>query len=292
MTATVTGVLAAIATPFDRRTGAVAEDRLRANVAALLADGLSGVVVAGSTGEAPLLDADEVRRLVGVARDAVPSGRRLLAGTGAEATRQAVALSRAAGAEGADAVLVRPPAYFGPGLGATQLADYYRGVADGSPVPVLVYNIPKFTRVAIPAAVLVELAAHPNIAGVKDSSGDIDTFTSYRAAVPGWSVLVGSASLLLAALERGGDGSICAAACFAARRCADLYAAFKAGDRGRAAALQEQITPLDRRIVGGLGAAGVKAAMDAAGLYGGPVRAPLADLPAAESSEVAVLVRG
>jgi dihydrodipicolinate synthase/N-acetylneuraminate lyase len=292
MTATVTGVLAAIATPFDRRTGAVAEDRLRANVAALLADGLSGVVVAGSTGEAPLLDADEVRRLVGVARDAVPSGRRLLAGTGAEATRQAVALSRAAGAEGADAVLVRPPAYFGPGLGATQLADYYRGVADGSPVPVLVYNIPKFTRVAIPAAVLVELAAHPNIAGVKDSSGDIDTFTSYRAAVPGWSVLVGSASLLLAALERGGDGSICAAACFAARRCADLYAAFRAGDRGRAAALQEQITPLDRRIVGGLGAAGVKAAMDAAGLYGGPVRAPLADLPAAESSEVAVLVRG
>jgi dihydrodipicolinate synthase/N-acetylneuraminate lyase len=292
MTATITGVLAAIATPFDRRTGAVAEDRLRANVAALLADGLSGVVVAGSTGEAPLLDADEVRRLVGVARDAVPSGRRLLAGTGAEATRQAVALSRAAGAEGADAVLVRPPAYFGPGLGATQLADYYRGVADGSPVPVLVYNIPKFTRVAIPAALLVELAAHPNIAGVKDSSGDIDTFTSYRAAVPGWSVLVGSASLLLAALERGGDGSICAAACFAARRCADLYAAFQAGDRERAAALQEQITPLDRRIVGGLGAAGVKAAMDAAGLYGGPVRAPLADLPAAESSEVAVLVRG
>jgi dihydrodipicolinate synthase/N-acetylneuraminate lyase len=292
MTATVTGVLAAIATPFDRRTGAVAEDRLRANVAALLADGLSGVVVAGSTGEAPLLDADEVRRLVGVARDAVPSGRRLLAGTGAEATRQAVALSRAAGAEGADAVLVRPPAYFGPGLGATQLADYYRGVADGSPVPVLVYNIPKFTRVAIPAALLVELAAHPNIAGVKDSSGDIDTFTSYRAAVPGWSVLVGSASLLLAALERGGDGSICAAACFAARRCADLYAAFQAGDRERAAALQEQITPLDRRIVGGLGGAGVKAAMDAAGLYGGPVRAPLADLPAAESSEVAVLVRG
>jgi dihydrodipicolinate synthase/N-acetylneuraminate lyase len=292
MTAAITGVLAAIATPFDRRTGAVAEDRLRANVATLLADGLSGVVVAGSTGEAPLLDADEVRRLVGVARDAVPSGRRLLAGTGAEATRQAVALSRAAGAEGADAVLVRPPAYFGPGLGATQLADYYRGVADGSPVPVLVYNIPKFTRVAIPAAVLVELAAHPNIAGVKDSSGDIDTFTSYRAAVPGWSVLVGSASLLLAALERGGDGSICAAACFAARRCADLYAAFQEGDRERAAALQEQITPLDRRIVGGLGAAGVKAAMDAAGLYGGPVRAPLADLPAAESSEVAVLVRG
>lgn len=292
MTARVAGVLAAVSTPFDRVTGAVAEDALRTNIAALLADGLAGVVVAGSTGEAPLLDPDEVRRLVAVARDAVPRGRWLLAGTGAEATRQAVALSRAAGAEGADAVLVRPPGYFGAGLGPAQLAAYYRGVADASPVPVLVYNIPKFTRVAIPPAVLTLLAAHPNIAGVKDSSGDIDNFAAYRAAVPGWSALVGSASLLFAALERGGDGSICAAACFAARRCADLFAAFRAGDRGRAAALQEQITPLDRRIVAGLGAAGVKAAMAAAGLYGGPVRAPLADLPDAETNEVAALVRG
>lgn len=292
MTAVIGGVLAAIATPFDRVTGVVAEDALRTNVAALLADGLAGVVVAGSTGEAPLLDPEEVRRLVAVARDAVPRGRWLLAGTGAEATRQAVALSRAAGAEGADAVLVRPPGYFGAGLAPAQLAAYYRAVADGSPVPVLVYNIPKFTRVAIPPAVLTELAAHPNIAGVKDSSGDIDNFAAYRAAVPAWSALVGSASLLFAALERGGDGSICAAACFAARRCADLFAAFRAGDRGRARALQEQIAPLDRRIVGGLGAAGVKAAMHAAGLYGGPVRAPLADLPDAETSEVAALVRG
>jgi 4-hydroxy-2-oxoglutarate aldolase len=292
MTAAVTGILAPVTTPFDRQTGLLAEDALRSNAAALLADGLSGIVVAGSTGEAPLLDADEVRRLVAGARDAVPRGRWLVAGTGAEATRQAVALSRAAGAEGADAVLVRPPGYFGPGLAPPQLRDYYREVADHSPVPVLVYNIPKYTRVAIPAAVLAELAAHPNITGVKDSSGDIDNFAAYRAAVPGWSALIGSASLLVAALERGAAGGICAAACFAARACADLFAAFRAGDRGRAAALQERLTPLDRRIVGGLGAAGVKAAMAAAGLYGGPVRRPLADLSPAETSEVAALVGG
>lgn len=292
MTLTVSGVLAPITTPFDAGTGALAEDALRRNVAALLADGLNGIVVAGSTGEAPLLDADEVRRLVAVAREAVPRGRWLLAGTGAEATRQAVALSHAAAAEGADAVLVRPPGYFGAGLTPGQLFDYFRGVADRSPVPVFVYNIPKYTRVAIPAALLTELAGHPNIAGVKDSSGDIDNFGAYRAAVPAWSALVGSASLLLAALDRGGDGGICAAACFAARACADLYAAFRAGDRARAAALQERITPLDRRVVGGLGPAGVKAAMAAVGLYGGPVRAPLLDLPPAETSEVAALVRG
>lgn len=292
MTAAITGILAPVTTPFDRHTGLLAEDALRGNVAALLADGLSGIVVSGSTGEAPLLDADEVRRLVAVAREAVPRGRWLVTGTGAEATRQAVALSRAAGAEGADAVLVRPPGYFGPGLPPAQLRDYFREVADHSPVPVLVYNIPKYTRVAIPAAVLAELAAHSNITGVKDSSGDIDNFAAYRAAVPGWSALIGSASLLLPALERGADGGICAAACFAARACADLFAAWRAGDRGRAASLQERLTPLDRRIVGGLGAAGVKAAMAAAGLYGGPVRAPLADLAPAETSEVTALVRG
>jgi dihydrodipicolinate synthase/N-acetylneuraminate lyase len=123
-------------------------------------------------------------------------------------------------------------------------------------------------------------------------TGDIDNFAAYRAAVPGWSALIGSASLLLPALERGADGGICGAACFAARACADLFAAWRAGDRGRAASLQERLTPLDRRIVAGLGAAGVKAAMAAPRLYGGPVRAPLADLPDAETSEVTALVRG
>lgn len=289
MTGKVQGVLAPIATPFDA-SGALEEAALRRNVAALLAAGLSGIVVAGSTGEAPLLDPDEVRRLVAAARGAVPDGRWLLCGAGAEATRQAVALARAAGTEGADAVLVRPPGYFGPGLPGGGLRDYFRTVADGSPVPVFIYNIPKYTHVALPPALLGELAAHPNIVGVKDSSGDIENFAAYRAAVPGWSALVGSASLLVAALECGADGGICGAACFAARACADLVAAFRAGDRARAAALQERLTPLDRRIVGGLGPAGIKAAMAAAGLYGGPVRAPLADLSSGDAQEVVALI--
>ena len=141
--------------------------------------------------------------------------------------------------------------------------------------PRTLFGLPKATDLHLAAGLEPRIRVH----------GGLD-------AVPGWSALVGSASLLFAALERGGDGSICAAACFAARRCADLFAAFRAGDRGRARALQDEITPLDRRIVGGLGAAGVKAAMHAAGLYGGPVRAPLADLSDAETSEVAALVRG
>lgn len=284
------GVYCPIATPFAAATGELAERELRANLARLAADGLAGVLVSGSTGEAPLLDLDEVRRLSAVARAALPADRAVLAGAGAESTRQAVALARAAGGAGADAVLVRPPAYYGAAHSAASMLAHFRAVADASPVPVLVYNIPKYTRWPVPPDLLAALAEHEHVIGVKDSSGDLENLAAYRAAVPGWVVLVGSGSLLLPALERGCEGGICAVSCYAARDCAALVAAFRRGDRAAAAALQEKIGPLDRQIVGALGPAGIKAAMDAVGLYGGPVRPPLAPLPDAERERVRRLV--
>src|SRR5437016_5467859 len=184
----------------------------------------------------------------------------------------------------------RPAAYFANAPSPATLVAYYRAVADASPVPVLVYNIPKYTHLALAAELLQQLALHPNIRGVKDSSGDVKNLSAYRAALPHWTVLVGSGSLLLGGLELGCDGGVLAVACYAARRCADIFAAFRAGDRGRAGALQEQLGPLDKEIVGRLGPAGVKAAMDAVGLYGGPVRAPLASLAPADRERVAHLV--
>jgi 4-hydroxy-2-oxoglutarate aldolase len=285
------GVFAPITTPFDAATGDVAPQHLKDVVTRLLADGLDGIVVAGSTGEAPLLDADEHRRIVAWTREVTPKGKWLIAGTGAESTRQAIALTRAAAAEGADAVLVRPPSYF-PAVAARSLANYYRAIADASPVPVLVYNIPKYTHVSLPADLLQELSTHTKVVGVKDSSGDLKNLAAYREAAPKWAVFVGSGSLLLPALELECDGGIVAVACFAARLCADLLAAYQAGDRAAAVALQDRIGRLDKEIVGKLGPAGVKAAMDAVGLYGGPPRPPLAPLGAAERERVAVLVRG
>lgn len=288
----IAGILAPVTTPFDAVTGDVAEAAVRRNVERHLADGLDGVVVAGSTGEAPLLDADEVRRLVAVARPAVPRDRWLVAGTGAESTRQTAALCRAAAAEGVDLVLVRPPGYFAAAHSPRSLADHFRAVADESPVPVLVYNIPKYTHLPLPAALLQELGDHPGIVGAKDSSGDVQNLAAYRAAAPRWSLLVGSCSLLQAALEMGCDGGVVAVACFAAARCAELYRAFRTGDKARVEALQRALVPLDKEIVGRLGPAGVKAAMDAAGLAGGAVRPPLAPLPDGERDRVARLVRG
>jgi len=224
-------------------------------------------------------------------REVTPEAKWLIAGTGAESTRQAIALTRAAAAEGADAVLVRPPSYF-PAVAARALANYFRAVADASPVPVLVYNIPKYTHVSLPAELLQELSTHARIVGAKDSSGDLKNLAAYREAAPQWAIFVGSGSLLLPALELECDGGIVAVACYTARLCAELLAAFHAGDRDGARALQNRIGPLDKEIVSKLGPAGVKAAMDAVGLYGGPPRPPLAPLGAAERERVAQLVRG
>jgi 4-hydroxy-2-oxoglutarate aldolase len=285
------GVFAPITTPFDPASGEISPQHLKDNVTRLLTDGLDGIVVAGSTGEAPLLDSDEHRRVVAWTREVTPQGKWLIAGTGAESTRQAVALTRAAAAEGADAVLVRPPSYF-PAVAARALANYFRAVADASPVPVLVYNIPKYTHVSLPPELLQELSTHARIVGAKDSSGDLKNLAAYREAAPQWAVFVGSGSLLLPALELECNGGIVAVACFAARLCADLIAAYRAVDRAAATALQDRITPLDKEIVGKLGPGGVKAAMDAVGLYGGPPRPPLAPLGAADRERVALLVRG
>ncbi len=287
---TLAGVFAPLTTPFDPATGDVAPAHQRRNAARLFAEGLDGIIVGGSTGEAPLLDTEEQRAIVAAVGDSVPEGKWLVAGTGAESTRQAVALTRAAAAAGANAVLVRPPGYFGPAHSPASLADYYRAVADASPVPVLVYNIPKYTHVALGPDLIATLSDHPNVVGAKDSSGDLRNLAAYREAAPRWALFVGSGSLLCAALELGCEGGIVAIGCFAAPQCAELYAAFAAGDRARAAAIQERLVPLDQEINGRFGPAGIKAAMDVVGLYGGPVRAPLPPLSEAERRRIAALV--
>ena len=282
------GVFPPIPTPFDPATGDIAPLPFRRNIARLLDAGVDGIVVSGSTGEAPLLDADEQRELVALARASMANGASLIAGTGAESTRHTIALTAA---EGADAVLVRPPSYFSAAATTDTLVAHFRAVADASPVPVLVYNIPKYTHLSLAAALLQQLEGHERIIGVKDSSGDLKNLAAYREALPRWTVLAGSASLLYAGLELGCQGGVIGVACFAPKLCVELVREFEQGDRAAAGRLQERITPLDKEIVGKLGPAGVKAAMDAVGLHGGPPRPPLAPLSPADRERVGALVR-
>ncbi len=285
------GLLVPLTTPFDPATGEVAPVHLRENARALLREGVAGLVAAGSTGEGPLLSDEEFRRVVGWLRDVVPDDRWLVAGTGRESTRATVMACRMAAEEGADAVLVRPPAYYSPSITPVGLVDHFRSVAEGSPIPVLLYNIPKYTKLPIGDALLAQLTDHPNIWGAKDSSGDLKNFAGYRAAAPEWSLLIGSGALYYAALELGGAGAIAGVGCFAAAATVEIGLLFAAGDRSRAGAAQERVAPLHRRIVSDLGVSGVKAAMDFVGLAGGPVRAPLTELSPREREQVEELLR-
>ena len=285
------GLLIPIATPFDSTTGEVAPVALRHNARALLDLGVDGILAAGSTGEAALLSDDEYRKVIGWLRDVVPEDRWLLAGAGRESTRATVLATQAATDEGADAVLVRPPGYYGATLSVTALVDHFRRVADESPVPVLIYNIPKYTHVSLSDQVLAALADHPNVLGGKDSSGDLKNFAAYRSAVPDWALFVGSGALYYAALEMGAVGGVLAAACFAAPIAVRIGEAFQRKDRAAAGAAQEVLTPLNKEIVSALGVPGVKVAMDVVGLTGGPVRPPLQDLSSRERSRIADMLR-
>jgi len=280
------GVIAPIPTPLDAETGDLAPVVLRHVTRALLEAGLDGIAVAGSTGEGELLDEAEKVQAVEYLRDVVPDDRWLIAGTGAESTRAALRQAQAAAAAGADAVLVRPPAYFGSILPPAAFAYHYARIADESPVPVIIYNIPKYTNVALSDAVLRAVADHERIIGFKDSSGDLKNFSAFRAAAPRLAALMGGGHLFYPALEMGASGAVLAIACFAAAQCAQLYRAYREDDRQQAGALQERLTPLARNIVGTYGPAGIKAAMEVIGLPCGPVRAPLVDLDARARARV------
>src|SRR5919106_1539538 len=166
------GIFAPIPTPFDERDE-VDCGRLRAALARWIARPLTGFVVLGSNGEAGLMDDFESDRVIVTAREAVPAGRPLIVGTGRESTRAAVRAARRAAEHGADAVLVRTPAFFKTQMTSDAFVRHYTAVADASPVPVLLYNFTALTGVDLLPAAVSRLAMHPNIIGMKESGGDV-----------------------------------------------------------------------------------------------------------------------
>jgi len=285
------GLLVPLTTPFDRATGDVAPVDLRENARAVLAAGATGIVAAGSTGEASLLSEAEYRQVLGWLRDVVPDDAWLVAGAGRESTRATIAACDVAGEEGANAVLVRAPAYYAPVITPQGLLDHFQRVADESPVPLLLYNFPEYTHLPVTEALVSGLAGHENVWGAKDSSGDLKNFAAYRDAAPDWTLFMGPAALYYAALELGAGGAIAAAGCFAAAEIAAIGIAFDAGDRAGAGRAQERVAPLHKEIVGRRGVPGVKAAMDLVGMVGGPVRSPLTDLDTGGRDKIAKLLR-
>ena len=287
MIPSLAGVFAPVVTTFSRDNGEVDVQAFETNIAAHLAAGLHGIVVTGSTGEAALLDAQERAALVDAARRTIPSDKVLIVGTGAESTRTCLQLTRDAVRRGADAVLVVAPHYYGAAMTTQALRQHYRRVADESPIPVILYNIPKYMHFALDASLVAELAAHENVIGIKDSSGNRELFAGYmQAQSASFAVLTGNAPMFHHAMATGARGGILAVALFAPTLSLDVFDAVARGDEATATAAQAHLTPLGAKIVGELGVAGVKAAMDRVGLGGGPVRSPLLPLDSAQHGVV------
>ncbi len=208
-----------------------------------------------------------------------------------DSTAEAISRTEFAAKLGYDYALVLPPYFYKPMMKFDVLVEHYRRVADASRIPLLLYSVPQFTGVAIEVDVAARLAEHPNIAGMKDSSGNVDRVGSILASVPAsFQLVTGAATTVYPSMILGGKGAILALATFLPEICVALYTAVTAGDGAKALELQRRVIPASQRIVGARGISGVKYAMDCRGYYGGPARRPLLPLQETEKKDVESLL--
>jgi len=289
----LSGVYAPIPTPFDA-DGAVAHDRLAENIARWNQTPLAGLVVLGSNGEFSYLSDKEKLEVLRTARQAIPREKLFIAGTGCESTRCTVELTEQAAAIGADAAIVLTPSYYTSKMDAQAMRRHFLELAEHSPLPIILYNMPAFTGIDLSAETVVELAQHPNIVGIKDSSGNVVKLGDIiRAAPPDFSVLAGSASFLYPALVLGAAGGIMALANIAPEQCYRIYRYAQEGRHEEARQLQLKMIPPNTAVTARFGVPGLKLALDWLGYYGGPVRSPLGPLNEAQQATLrAILVEG
>jgi 4-hydroxy-2-oxoglutarate aldolase len=269
------GIFAPLTTPFEA-DGSVALGQVRNNVALYNKTKLAGYVPNGSTSESVLLLWEEVYKVWEAVRDAAAPGKILIAGTGAESTAETIQHTNHAARIGYAAALVRTPSFYKPSINDHMLAEHYLRVADNARIPVMVYSVPVFTHVTVEASLVARVAKHPNIIGMKDSSGDMKGIAAIIAAAPKeFQTLTGSASTLHEALELGAVGAILGLADVFPDLCAEIYEAASAGDRAKAQTLAQKLVPPAKMLLLDYGIGGLKYAQDRMGFFGGLPRLPL-----------------
>ena len=270
------GIFPALTTSFDFG-GNLYKVKVFHNIEKLNQLALAGYVVCGSTGETPLLSIDERIQLMTWVREAAGEGKTLIAGVGAESVHETVQLANRAAELGFDAALVLTPFYYPAQMRRPDTQTlFFRAVADRSKLPVLLYNIPQVTGYDLPVDTIAALSHHPNIAGMKDSSGNVEKLgQTVRAANPGFQVLSGSGVNFCDALQSGASGAILAIANPLPYACITVWEAFRTREHDAARDWQSRIAPAWQLLAAKHGIAGLKYAMDLNGYYGGPPRLPL-----------------
>jgi 4-hydroxy-2-oxoglutarate aldolase len=264
------GIFPPIPTPFDEdeRIDLV---RLSENLERWEQEPLDGYVVGGSNGEFVSLSPDERLEVVGHVCS----------------TRETILQTEAMAKLGAQAALVVTPGYYKSRMDERALIAHYTRVADHAPVPIILYNVPANTGINMNADTIVLLSKHANIIGLKDSAGDVAKIAEITQRAPeGFQVLAGSASFLLGALAVGAVGTISALANLAGRDLSELMQAFEKGDLEQAKNTQQRLVRPNSAVTVRFGVAGLKAALDLIGYYGGPPRSPLLALDNGQRSQV------
>jgi 4-hydroxy-2-oxoglutarate aldolase len=271
------GIFPPLATPFvDDK---ISPEKFKENIQKYNSLDLAGYVILGTSGESPLLSVEESEKLVQAGKEAASPGKKIIVGTGLESTTMTLEFTNRMADLGIDAAMIRTPSYFKSRMNREALKKHFLFLADQSKVPVLIYNNPRVLGVSVDSKLLIELSKHPNIAGIKDSSGDLSFLAETIPHLdPPFSFLIGAGSVILPALRLGASGGILAIADIAPAQCAKLYQLHSEGKWDDALKLQFYLAPLSRAVVQIFGIPGLKYSLDMVGYYGGPCRLPLLPL--------------
>ncbi len=279
------GIIPAVITPLDSG-GRFNEKAMRKLIDYLIDGGSHGLFVVGAAGEFYGLTPEEKRLIFLVTMDQTRGRVPVYAGTNGITTRETIELTHIAEDCGVDAVSVLTPMFISPSQ--EQLLEHYRTIAANTSLPVILYNNPPKTNIALSPSTVAKLADVPGIVGIKDSCGDLTVTAEYIRLTRGkkFSVLMGRDTLILGALCYGATGSIASCANVAPRICADIYNKFRSGDMAGALDAQFNLAPL--RIAFNLGAfpAVIKESLEMLGIEAGPCMNPVGPLTADEHAKL------
>ena len=283
----VEGVFPPVTVPFDDN-GCIVHDHLAENIKRWNETDISGYLILGSNSESVFLTEEEKLEIVKAARQSIPPSKKMLVGTGLESTRNTIEFTRRAAGCGADIAVVITPHFFKSHMSHQAFVKHYLMVADSSPIPVLLYNVPSFTGLNMEAGTVATLSSHENIIGIKDSSGNVEQLSEIISLTGEnkFSVLTGSSIVLYPSMCVGASGGIMAIACALPEKCSDIIRLYKNGNHTEAKKLQMRLIDPTIAVTSRYGVPGLKAAMDLIGYYGGRSRFPILPITSAEREEI------
>ncbi len=280
------GVLPPMVTPF-KENGDVDYDAYACNIDRWNTTELAGYLTLGSNSETPFLSEDEKLELIRLTVSGAAKGKHVMVGTGLESIRETIRLTNKAASLGAQSALILTPGFFQSEMTTPALVDYFTQVADHVDIPILLYNVPKFARTNMNADAVARLSEHPNIIGMKDSSGNVPQLATFvRVSADDFNVMVGTAGAWYPALALGVKAGVHALANCCPDECVRIQELFDAGDWAGARDLYQRVFPVNAAVTGTYGIAGLKYGCDLMGYKGGYVRSPLQQLKDSQKEEL------